>query len=67
MSALDSLLRTAMLHHHSGRLDEAEAHCRRILKTAPKHPQTLHLLGMLHLKRGEPKKAIGALKRAIRV
>lgn len=34
-------------HHQAGRLSEADAVCQQILQISPKHPDALHLLGMI--------------------
>jgi tetratricopeptide (TPR) repeat protein len=38
----------------AGRLAEAEAYCRQILEAEPRHFESLHLLGILFLRRGLP-------------
>jgi protein O-GlcNAc transferase len=37
----------ASQHHQAGRLAEADAVCQQILHVSPKHPDALHLLGMI--------------------
>ncbi len=46
------------------KVDEAIAALRKVLKTAPKHPQALYELGLLHLRRNAPLAAIAMLQRA---
>jgi tetratricopeptide (TPR) repeat protein len=46
------------------KVDEAIAALRKVLKTAPKHPQALYELGLLHLRRGAPLAAIATLQQA---
>jgi Flp pilus assembly protein TadD len=42
----------------AGRLAEAEAYCRQILKIEPRHFESLHLLGILLMRRGLPADAV---------
>ena len=51
-------------YEKAGRLIEAESICRQILATHPDHPNTLHLLGSLMLRRGDFGGALEALQRA---
>src|SRR4051812_8618817 len=54
-SAVAELLTTGLQHHQAGRLGEAEACYRRVLTVQPKHPDALHLRGVIahQLKRYE--------------
>ena len=44
---LQQLLQTALAHHQSGQLPQAEAIYRKVLAQSPGHPKALHLLGVL--------------------
>lgn len=43
----------AVAHHQGNRLDEAAQLYRKILQTEAKHYDSLHMLGIIHLQRGE--------------
>ena len=58
-------LNAALVHHHAGRLPEAEAIYRKILDAAPDHPGALHLLGMVAFQTGRPALAQELVERAI--
>ena len=51
--------------HVAGRLPEAEAGYRQILAAAPRHADTLHMLGVLALQTGHPSPALSYIDRAI--
>ena len=55
---------TARRHHRAGRLQQAEVLYRRILQVAPRHPQTLHLLGVLAHQTGHPRQAVELIQQA---
>ncbi len=55
----------ALGHHRDGRLDDAEAHYRAVLKAAPGHPGALHMLGVLLDQRGDHQAALGFIQEAI--
>jgi tetratricopeptide (TPR) repeat protein len=61
-----SELFTAIAHHRAGRLDEAEAIYRDVLKQAPKEPDALNLLGVLLQDRGRPARAVQLISQALR-
>lgn len=52
-------LDAAAAHQRAGRLDEAAALCRELLRREPNQPDALHMLGILTHRRGD---AAGALK-----
>ena len=58
-------LDAALGHHQAGRLGDAEALYRRILKWAPETPDALHLLGVVHIQRGNPEEALRLIRHAI--
>jgi len=63
-AALGRALATATRHHQAGRLGEAEALYRRVLKAHPGHVDTLHLMGVLRHQQGQVDEAIPLLEQA---
>jgi tetratricopeptide (TPR) repeat protein len=57
---------SAVAHHRAGRLDEAEAIYRNVLKHLPKQPDALNLLGVLTQERGQPARAVQLISQAVR-
>jgi protein O-GlcNAc transferase len=57
----------ALALHRAGRLEEAEALYRTVLRSAPDHPDALSLLGLLRLQAQDPTEAASLLQRAVRV
>ena len=60
-------LSEGLQHHQQGRLAQAEALYRRVLEKEPKHPDTLHLLGMVAYQAGQHERAAGLIGRAAAV
>ncbi|MGC1723707.1 MAG: tetratricopeptide repeat protein [Isosphaeraceae bacterium] len=60
-------LRAAIEHHRQGRLEQAARLYEAALAQAPDHPDTLHLLGLVTLQRGDPGRAAAFVSRAIAV
>jgi tetratricopeptide (TPR) repeat protein len=58
-------LAQALAHHQAGRFTEAEHGYRAVLAADAKHPDALHLLGVLSLQTGQPDAAIDLIERAI--
>ncbi|MGY0787975.1 tetratricopeptide repeat protein [Azospirillum argentinense] len=56
----------AVAHHRAGRLADAERDYRAVLVAAPRHPDALHLLGVLALQAGHPGPAVELIEEAIR-
>ena len=56
----------AVQHHLAGRVPQAEALYRQVLKAEPEHADALHLLGRLILDRGDPEAADELISRATR-
>jgi tetratricopeptide (TPR) repeat protein len=52
-------------HHKAGRLDKAEALCRKILQRAPDDINASHLLGIVALESGHPDRAIQMISRVL--
>jgi tetratricopeptide (TPR) repeat protein len=58
-------LRVALAHHEAGRLDQAEAGYRAILRADPAHADAMHLLGVIAQLRGRNEEAAGLIRRAL--
>jgi len=65
MPSVTELLHAAMAHHQAGRLQPAEALYRRVLQRQPKHPEALHLLGVIALGTRDFDAAVDLIRRAI--
>lgn len=65
-NALNAHLRGAMALHQAGRLNEAEAQYREILRVNKRHPDATHLLAMLMHQRGDTIGALPILDRALK-
>lgn len=63
----DPRLNIAIAAHQSGKLNEAEATYREILKENPNHPDALHMLGLATHTRGNSAEAEKLIRRAIAV
>jgi len=55
----------ALEHYQVGRLAEAEALCRQILKVAPSHPEAWHQLGLIALRAGRAELAVDWMRQAL--
>jgi tetratricopeptide (TPR) repeat protein len=64
---IDVMLRTAIHHHRSGNLAEAEKLYRAILAANPNHPQALHHLGIVAVQCGKPQLAVDLIGRSIAI
>ena len=51
--------------HQQGRLGEAGMLCREILRSHPRHPDALHLLGVMEAQQGRPEEALPLIDAAI--
>jgi SAM-dependent methyltransferase/tetratricopeptide (TPR) repeat protein len=60
-------LELALEHHTAGRLEEAEKAYRSILESQPRHPDVLHLLGVIGAQRGQHDSAAELIEEAIRI
>jgi Tfp pilus assembly protein PilF len=67
MGEFDEAMARALVHHHAGRIDEAETIYRQILHACPRHAEVLQLLGTLYLQRGQPRQAVAWLQRSVAV
>lgn len=65
MPSPETLIGKAAGHYASGNLKSAANLCRRILKARPRHPEALHLLGVVTYKIGDPKRAARYLRDAL--
>jgi tetratricopeptide (TPR) repeat protein len=57
----------AVALHRAGRLDEAESLYRNIINSAPDHADSLNLLGVLALQRGDPAQSMELIRRAVAI
>ncbi len=60
-------LERALAHHRAGELEAAEALYRRVLAGSPRHPDALHLLGVVAHQRGQHEQAAVLFVEAIKV
>jgi tetratricopeptide (TPR) repeat protein len=58
-------LRLALEHHRQGRLAEAAQIYQRVLSEQPGHADALHLLGVVALQQGDPRRAVGLITQAV--
>ena len=65
-SDIPRLLQTGFEHHRAGRLREAEAIYRTILQQQPRHPDALHLLGVMAHQIGKNDAAVELIEDAIK-
>lgn len=63
--AIDHALANARMHHEAGRMREAEAICRDVLRKATDQPEALHRLGIIAWQTGRPDVALDLLHRAV--
>src|SRR3954454_17753141 len=57
----------AVTIYRQGRLEEAEALCRKTLKADPRHVPALHLLGVISLRKRDPAEAVEAFGRLLKL
>jgi len=65
--ANDQLLRVALQHHQAGRLLDADSYYQAILRSAPNHPEALHLSGLIAYQTGKYPLAIELIGNAINI
>jgi predicted TPR repeat methyltransferase len=63
----DAALQAALARHQRGELDSARRAYLAILKTAPRHANTLHLLGVVMKQQGQPAQAAELIGQAIAI
>ena len=66
-SIVPSLYKQALLKHNSGRLDDAESICNKILFIDSRHSNCLHLLGVISIQRKNYNLAVELISRAISI
>ena len=66
MAAVDHVFSTALFHHRTGNLQQAEAYCYRALRKDAGHAESLHLLGMIASESGNQQLAASLIGRAIK-
>ncbi|HEX4651261.1 MAG TPA: tetratricopeptide repeat-containing glycosyltransferase family protein [Granulicella sp.] len=64
-AVIPRLLTEALSHHQAGRLPDAERLYRQILALDPRHPDGLHLLGVLAHQTGHHEAAVDTIRQAI--
>lgn len=68
MSAqVESALRDAHLLHRAGRLEEARALCRQVLRLRPRQPQALTLLGIIAAQTGDFERAVALFSEVLKL
>ena len=65
MTTLSEALATAIEHHRPGRFGQAERIYRAILQANPRHPDALHLLGLIAHEAGRHDAAVDYIRQAI--
>ncbi len=65
MDTAKKLIQDGLIHHQSGRLQDADAAYRRALATQPENPDANHLLGVLAHQCGSPEIAAQLISKAI--
>lgn len=65
-SRANTAFATAIAHHQAGRLDQAAAAYREVLRVAPGHADALHLLGLIEAQHGRLGQALPLLQEAAR-
>jgi len=66
MAQPDQLYAEALAHLTARRFDAADAACRALLKSAPKHVDALNLQGLTALRAGRPAQALAIFRKAIK-
>jgi len=64
-AALNAELQAGLEHHKAGRMDEAEAAYRSLLKKVPHQANALHLLGLIESQRGRPARGVELISEAL--
>jgi tetratricopeptide (TPR) repeat protein len=67
LASIKMMMDDALAHHRAGRLAEAEQIYRQILAIDPRHPDALHLLGMIEYQAGRLDTAEELIRRAIAI
>lgn len=64
-AAVSEAMGAAITWHRAGEFDRAEAVYRAVLRIAPRHPDALHLLGVVMRQTGRVQAAVASLRRAV--
>src|SRR5262245_57398092 len=62
-----ALLESGLREFQQGRLEQARLSCEQALDIAPRHPDALHLLGVIALKTGDHAGAVERLQQAVAI
>ena len=62
-----TLFASGLRQFQQGQIEQARRSCEQLLKLAPRHPDALHLLGIIALQRGDHAGAVEMLQRAVAV
>lgn len=65
--AVSGAIGAAIAWHRAGEFDRAEAIYRAVLRIAPRHPDALHLLGVVLRQTGRVQAAVASIRRAVAV
>jgi tetratricopeptide (TPR) repeat protein len=65
--AIEAYFQSGLRLHGSGRLQEAEQIYRQVLAAAPRHADSLHMLGVIASQTGQPQAAIACIDQAIAI
>jgi Tfp pilus assembly protein PilF/ADP-heptose:LPS heptosyltransferase len=64
---IDRAIKSALEHYNTGKLDDAERLCRKILKRQPKNADILNLFGLIHCQRKEYDSAMQYIEKSLTV
>ena len=67
MPKQQALFSKALQHHQAGRLSDAEALYREVLRSEPRHADSLHLLGVIAHQVGRNDLAVEMIGKAIKI
>jgi len=65
--SIDNLFHQSLLLQQAGKILEARANIKKILKKIPAHIEALHLIGLTYIQTREFEKAIAAIKRVVTI
>lgn len=65
MSQAEDTFGRAVALHRAGKIDQAEAACRRLLDGDPRHARALHLLGVIRFAAGHAAEGMSLLRQAV--
>ncbi len=64
---VQELIEAGLRHHQAGRLQEAKTLYEQALTLQPRHPDALHLAGVVALQAGDAERAVALIQRALEV